>query len=93
MSSSVGERDVFKSSNNKTITDNGDTNWDINDPDIPARIDQYVSIKMVINIEGVEMVINIERDYGASIKRVLSVIVWREERQIEMILGPHKMLN
>ena len=75
MSSSVGESDVFKSSNTKTITDNGDTNWDINDPDIPARIDQYVSIKMVINIEGVEMVINIERDYGASIKRVLSVIV------------------
>ena len=65
VSSSVGESDVFKS-NNKTTTDNGDTNWDINDPDIPARIDQYVSIKMVINIE---------RDYGASINRVLSVIV------------------
>ena len=61
MSSSVGESDVFKSSINKTITDNGDTNWDINDPDIPARIDQYVSIKMVINIEGVEMVINIKK--------------------------------
>ena len=66
VSSSVGESDVFKSSNSKTTTDNGDTNWDINDPDIPARIDQYVSIKMVINIE---------RDYGASINRVLSVIV------------------
>ena len=80
----MGEGDVFKSTNSKTTTDSGDTNWDINDPDIPARIDQYVSIKMVINIE---------RDYGASINRVLSVIVWREERQIEMILGPHKMLN
>ena len=51
VSSSVGESDVFKSSNSKTTTDNGDTNWDINDPDIPARIDQYVSIKMVINME------------------------------------------
>ena len=46
----MGEGDVLKSPNSKTTTDSGDTNWDINDPDIPARIDQYVSIKMVIVI-------------------------------------------
>ena len=44
----------------------------------------YVIVKMVIIIEGIT---------GPALTPVLSVIVWRAERQIEMILGPHKMLN
>ena len=66
----MGEGDVFKSPNSKTTTDSGDTNWDINDPDIPARIDQYVSIKMVIVIMSVSRWSLPWGDYMASINPV-----------------------
>ena len=45
VSSSVGEGDVVRLSQaSQPLSDSGDNNWDINDPDIPARIEQYVSI-------------------------------------------------
>ena len=72
----MGEGDVFKSTNSKTTTDSGDTNWDINDPDIPARIDQYVSIKIQDgHYVSVKMVIIIEGITGPALTPVLSVIV------------------
>ena len=40
VSSSVSESLLYRQSGK---TDNQDSNWDINDPDIPARIEQYVS--------------------------------------------------
>ena len=48
VSSSVGEREslrcgLTKPGDDDNVGDN-DNNWDINDPDIPARIDQYVGI-------------------------------------------------
>ena len=53
VSSSVGEGDVLRLSQvSKPASDSGDNSWDINDPDIPARIEQYVSITQ--NRVGIE---------------------------------------
>ena len=45
VSSSVGETMLYTADRQTAKSDSQDSNWDINDPDIPARIDQYVSIR------------------------------------------------
>ena len=48
VSSSVSESDVFRSSlSHGSKSSDADNSWDINDPDIPARIDQYVSFVII----------------------------------------------
>ena len=46
VSSSVGESLLYNRERDRQSnkSDSQDNNWDINDPDIPARIDQYVRI-------------------------------------------------
>ena len=43
----MGESEVYRPGSSKATTDSGDTTWDINDPDIPARIEQYVSSEIM----------------------------------------------
>lgn len=45
VSSSVGETMLYTADRQTAKSDSQDSNWDINDPDIPARIDQYVSFR------------------------------------------------
>ena len=41
---SVGETLLYSRDRQSDKADTQDSNWDINDPDIPARIEQYVRI-------------------------------------------------
>ena len=43
VSSSVGETMLYTADRQTAKSDSQDSNWDINDPDIPARIDLHVS--------------------------------------------------
>ena len=44
---SVGETLVYTRDRQSGKADTQDSNWDINDPDIPARIEQYVSFRLL----------------------------------------------
>ena len=43
---SVGESLLYTRDRQTGKADTQDSNWDINDPDIPARIEQYVRISV-----------------------------------------------
>ena len=43
---SVGESLLYTRDRQAGKADTQDSNWDINDPDIPARIEQYVRIRV-----------------------------------------------
>ena len=45
---SVGESLLYTRDRQAGKADTQDSNWDINDPDIPARIEQYVRITVSV---------------------------------------------